>query len=292
MGTSAPWELKPLMSNPAAYLVFTDLDGTLLNHDDYGYDAALPMLTWLKNHQIPVIAVTSKTRVEVEDLLKTLAFHEPFVVENGSGVFIPCTDERFDQSEITHISQQVWEHHHRLCLGCTYDQARTGLRTLSKTLNKPLKGFGDMGVAELAALTGLGSQAVRQAQAREFTEPFVNPGLDPIHLEQHVAEIGFQVLVGDRFCHLIGLGAGKGKAVQLLVQCYQAKHPQIPIITVGLGNSPNDLAMLEVVDIPIVIPGAKGPHPGLAHQGWQIAPAPGSRGWAMALSQVRDHHWS
>lgn len=277
------------MVNQTSYLVFTDLDGTLLNHDDYRYDAALPMLAWLQEHQIPVIAVTSKTRVEVEDLLQALSWDDPFVVENGSGVFIPLTDERFDPAQ-TDVPQQVWQQHQRLCLGCTYDHARTGLQALAQQLNQPLKGFGDMSGEELIALTGLSSEAALKAQAREFTEPFVNPGLTPTELEQQVAGIGFQVLVGDRFCHLIGVGAGKGKAVKLLVQCYQA--PQLPIKTVGLGNSPNDLAMLAVVDIPIVIPGAKGPHPELAHQGWQIAPAPGAQGWAMAMSHVRDQHWS
>lgn len=277
------------MTNRGSYLVFTDLDGTLLNHDDYRYDAALPMLAWLQEHQIPVIAVTSKTRVEVEGLLQALSLEEPFVVENGSGVFIPLTDERFEPTT-TDIPQQAGQGHRCLYLGCTYEQARIGLQTLAQRLNQPLQGFGDMSVAELIALTGLSSEEALKAQTREFTEPFVNLGLAPTELEQHVAEIGFQVLVGDRFCHLIGLGAGKGKAVQLLVQCYQA--PQTPIKTVGLGNSPNDLAMLKAVDIPIVIPGAKGPHPGLAHQGWQIAPAPGSQGWAMAMSQIRDQYWS
>lgn len=275
------------MTNQGSYLVFTDLDGTLLNHDDYRYDAALPMLAWLQEHQIPVIAVTSKTRVEVEGLLQALSFEEPFVVENGSGVFIPLTDERFDPTT-KDIPLQAGQEHQCLYLGCTYKQARIGLQTLAQRLNQPLQGFGDMSVAELIALTGLSSEEALKARAREFTEPFVNPGLAPTELEQYVAEIGFQVLVGDRFCHLIGLGAGKGKAVQLLVQCYQA--PQTPIKTVGLGNSPNDLAMLKAVDIPIVIPGAKGPHPDLAHQGWQIAPAPGSQGWAMAMSQIRDQY--
>ncbi|MDA0672462.1 MAG: haloacid dehalogenase, partial [Cyanobacteria bacterium] len=52
-----------------ALLFFTDLDGTLLNGEDYGYEAALPVLETLKARQIPVIPVTSKTRAEVETLI-------------------------------------------------------------------------------------------------------------------------------------------------------------------------------------------------------------------------------
>lgn len=119
------------MTPQTAYLVFTDLDGTLLNHDDYGYDPVLPMLSWLQDHYIPVIAVTSKTRLEVEDLLTALSLHEPFVVENSSGLFIPLADQRFDCSAASDVFQQVWQDYYRLCLGCTYDQARKGLQALT-----------------------------------------------------------------------------------------------------------------------------------------------------------------
>jgi len=43
-------------------LIFTDLDGTLLNAESYSYQAALPTLARLQQAGIPVIPVTSKTR--------------------------------------------------------------------------------------------------------------------------------------------------------------------------------------------------------------------------------------
>jgi mannosyl-3-phosphoglycerate phosphatase len=105
-------------------------------------------------------------------------------------------------------------------------------------------------------------------------------------IETSVQQLGFQVVIGDRFSHLIGGGAGKGKAVQWLVQQYQRCHPDTTIQTIGLGNSPNDLAMLESVDIPIVIPGKNGPHPRLAHLGWRVATAPGSQGWGNEVKSM------
>ncbi len=42
-------------------LVFTDLDGTLLNHDDYSWEAARPALEELQRQSIPLILVSSKT---------------------------------------------------------------------------------------------------------------------------------------------------------------------------------------------------------------------------------------
>ena len=40
-------------------MVFTDLDGTLLDHDTYAFDAARPALAALTARAIPVVPVTS-----------------------------------------------------------------------------------------------------------------------------------------------------------------------------------------------------------------------------------------
>ena len=70
-------------------LVFTDLDGSLLDHDTYSYTAALPMLERLSDGGIPVIFVSSKTRSEIVELRGELGNNNPFIVENGAAVFIP-----------------------------------------------------------------------------------------------------------------------------------------------------------------------------------------------------------
>ena len=49
-------------------LVFTDLDGTLLDHNDYGYGPALPALTELKARDIPLVLASSKTAAEIAPL--------------------------------------------------------------------------------------------------------------------------------------------------------------------------------------------------------------------------------
>lgn len=263
-------------------LIFTDLDGTLLNQDDYDYQAALPQLERLKQAQIPVIPVTSKTRAEVEHLRQAVGLTEPFIVENGSGVFIPQAEARFDIAET-----MDWGIYRLLQLGCTYAEARAALGRIAQALELKLIGFGDMAVADVVERTGLSAADAEQAKMRDFTEPFVTPKQRSAEqIEQAVKAAGFQVVVGDRFSHLIGPGAGKGKAVQQLVDAYQRSQPDVPIKTIGLGNSPNDLAMLEVVDIPVVIPGLKGAHPQLANRGWYIADAPGCQGWASAIAHL------
>ncbi|MGB3519525.1 MAG: HAD hydrolase family protein [Elainellaceae cyanobacterium] len=285
------------MATSPAVLIFTDLDGTLLNADDYRYDAALPVLQALHQQQIPVIPVTSKTRREVAALRQQIAPQDPFIVENGSAIFLTRGDRRFDLAAVhgsitdstdTDSTDTDSTETLQMCrLGCTYDEARRALVELSRLLNIPLQGFGDLSAAALQDLTGLPLSAIPLAQARDFTEPFVMPKtIHPDQLDAAVQQLGMGVVVGDRFSHLIGSHAGKGRAVRLLIAAYQSVIPEQSIYTIGLGNSPNDLEMLEAVDLPVVIPGSAGAHPALSDRGWQIAPESGSRGWAIAVQQA------
>ena len=70
-------------------LVFTDLDGSLLDHHSYSFDAARSTLERLDELGIPVIPVTSKTRAEIKQIRDALGNKHPFVAENGAAVFIP-----------------------------------------------------------------------------------------------------------------------------------------------------------------------------------------------------------
>lgn len=266
-------------------IIFTDLDGTLLNQDDYRYDAALPTLSKLKKQGIPVIPVTSKTRAEVEVLRHEIGLNAPFIVENGSGIFIPKNDPNFNLKDTI-----IYEQYHLKQLGCTYEETRQELANISRTLGEKLQGFGDFSNQDIVDLTGLSLQEAKLAKTRDFTEPFVIPkNLDPKKISTLIEtnNNGFSVVIGDRFSHLISINSGKGKAVNWLMENYQFKDEKI--ITVGLGNSPNDLPMLENVDIPIIIPSKKGIHSGLQGKSWKIASSPGCKGWTQSIEEILNN---
>ena len=54
------------------YILFTDLDGSLLDNDTYSFDEARPALEALRLENIPVILVSGKTRAEIEPLRERL----------------------------------------------------------------------------------------------------------------------------------------------------------------------------------------------------------------------------
>ena len=78
------------MSNTVPnFVIFTDLDGTLLDHYTYGYDAAADLLEALYSAKIPVIPVSSKTRAELTALCAELDLGHGFVAENGALACVP-----------------------------------------------------------------------------------------------------------------------------------------------------------------------------------------------------------
>ena len=70
-------------------IVFTDLDGTLLDQETYSWEAARPGLEALRSQNVPLILSSSKTREELAPIRRDLESPHPFIVENGGAVYIP-----------------------------------------------------------------------------------------------------------------------------------------------------------------------------------------------------------
>ena len=83
-----PEQLNLRMS-PPFFLVFSDLDGTLLDHNTYGWKEAVPALELCRTRGVPVILASSKTRAEMDVLRRRLSLSAPFISENGGGIFFP-----------------------------------------------------------------------------------------------------------------------------------------------------------------------------------------------------------
>ena len=114
-------------------VVFSDLDGTLLDHENYSYTQAQPALDALASRGIPLILATSKTAAEVAVLHQALNLGDwPAIVENGAGIYRPGASDVGDAS---------------------YASLRAALDSLPADLRAPYKGFGDMTDAEVGNLT-------------------------------------------------------------------------------------------------------------------------------------------
>ncbi len=263
------------------YVVFTDLDGSLLDSETYSFELARPALEALRSEQIPIILVSGKTRAEVEPLRHCLDHHDPFIVENGAAIYIPF--DLFDfpvERSRRRASYQVIE------LGTPYALLRDVLKQIEDAVGTPLQGFGDLSLEDIMAATGLQREDAGRAKLREFDEPFLLSG-PPELIEEVCRQIiarGLYWTRGGRFFHLTGRN-DKGRAAEMLLRCYQRQAAHLPetIETVGIGDSLNDLPLLMNVDHPVLVQKPDGsydpdidlPHliraPGVGPVGWNHA---------------------
>jgi len=262
------------------WVVFTDLDGTLLDEQTYSWSAARSGLELLAGRSIPLVLVTSKTLAEVEPLRREMRLDAPFIVENGGAVFVPPDSEWPEAADLPDMAG----YRCRL-FGRTYAETRRFV--VSQGARLGARGFGDMTTDEISARTALPPDAAGRAAERLFTEPCEVEPDRLAELNALARRAGFKILEGGRFCHIVAAEQDKGAAVQWLIAAYQRRWPGRQIRTVGIGDSPNDLDFLSVVDAPVLVRRPDGTHlkaEGLPHV--LLAAGVGPAGWNLAIHKL------
>ncbi len=231
-------------------LILTDLDGTLLDATTYSYEAATDALSAIQTLGASLVLVSSKTRSEMEPLRRRLSNHHPFIVENGGALCIPKGYFPFPLEQAAPGGDyEVVE------IGTPYVRLRTALKEIGRDLGYRLRGFGDLSLEEVSALTGLSPAETLLATQREYDEPVVvENGMVWSRLSAAAATRGLRWTRGGRFYHLMGEN-GKGVASRRLIAWYERRAQQEgrALITVGIGDSLNDLPMLETVNYPVLV---------------------------------------
>jgi mannosyl-3-phosphoglycerate phosphatase len=266
---------------PHRLVVITDLDGTLLDGKTYGYDASLPAIRRLKALEIPLVLCSSKTYGEVVLLWRELGLAGPFIVEDGGAIYVPAGYFPFPLPGFK--SRASFK---SLALGTDVRALRKILAETANGCRATVRSFGTMSAEEISALTGLTRDQARLALEREYDEPFLIEGGDGERLLRTLIGKGFTVSRGNRFFHLTGKH-DKGKAVKIVLDLYRRENPQI--FSVGLGNSANDLPLLNQVDRPVLVRDPAG--------GWdrevmekipliELSQGIGPKGWAEAIEKI------
>lgn len=232
-------------------LIFSDLDGSLLDATTYSHEDATDALAAIQQRGATLILVSSKTRAEMEPLRRGLGNRHSFIVENGGAVYVPNGTFPFPlEQAIPRGAYKI------LQLGTPYAHLRTALNEIRQELGDGLRGFGDLTLEEVMQLTGMSAADTRLAMQREYDEPFVidGEGIAWQDLRAATDRRGLRCTRGGRFYHLMGAN-DKGIASRRLIEWYGrlVRNEGQTLVTVGLGDSLNDLPMLEVVDYPILV---------------------------------------
>ncbi|MDE3164821.1 MAG: HAD hydrolase family protein [Acidobacteriota bacterium] len=228
------------------HLVFTDLDGTLLDHATYSWDAARPALEHLRRSGIPWVIVTSKTRAEVEYWRHETGNAHPFIVENGGAAYIPAGYFPFPiEGAARRGPYDVLE------WGAPYPVLVEALGLAARTAGCAIRGFHGMTTSEVAESCGMPHGQAILAQQREYDEPFLL--LDPERedaLTGAVEARGLRLTRGGRFHHILG-GSDKARAVAAVAALFARRYRRLR--TIGLGDGPNDATVLREVSHAVLI---------------------------------------
>ncbi|MHA6265145.1 HAD-IIB family hydrolase [Arenibacterium sp. CAU 1754] len=248
------------MTKIPGILVFSDLDGTLLGHDDYSWRPAAAALARLRDIGAGVILATSKTAAEVAPIRQAIGFADwPAIVENGAGLLEAGQTSDLGPAQYNEI------------------------RDLLRSLPVGFRGFGDMTAQEVADVTGLSLDAARNAKARQFTEPGLWTGPEPElnGFLDAARRAGLHARRGGRFLTL-SFGGTKADQMDALIKRFR------PGMTIALGDAPNDVEMLEKADFAVIV--ANSSARALPHLPGEVAGRilrtrlEGPRGWADAMT--------
>ncbi|MCA9229764.1 MAG: HAD-IIB family hydrolase [Planctomycetales bacterium] len=253
-------------------LVFTDLDGCLLNKGDYKYDAALPTIDRLRTLEIPLVLCSSKTQAEMRPLASELNLPWPLVCENGGLIVWD------DQQPVTVLGRP------RSSILEVLQTARQAYR---------FRSFTDLGEAGLRQVANLPHEKAAPALSRECTEPILWEDAEAklVDFRRFLDEAGLSLTQGGRFWHVAG-NVNKGDGMARVVERFSqhAKYGN-SCLTVAIGDSPIDLPMLKLADIPVIVPQPDGATMISVDDPQCLqADLPGAAGWAQTVNRILDNY--
>ena len=218
-------------------LVFSDLDGTILDQDNYSTEKSSEGISLLKENDIPLILTSAKTRAEMGDISAEMNLNSPFIFENGAGIDLGRTGFCGDC----------------IMLSPPFEDFRMVFSSLLHN-GYELKAVTDMSIKEMIDMTGLSEKKARLALMRTGSFPFVVKNekifdIDRTGALNHILSgSGFKIVTGTRFYHLVPVSVDKSAALKRVSEFYKNRVPGEPVYIFAIGDAANDIEMLKAAD--------------------------------------------
>jgi mannosyl-3-phosphoglycerate phosphatase len=243
--------------------VFTDIDGTLvdINTAEYGKETD-KLIRLIKERDIPLILASAKTRLEQNKIREDLGISDPFIVENGGAIVIPkgyfpdyaLRDIKYPLRETQETKNEARDVNHEIVveLGKPADYIRAKLSDIRKKYSINFRGVADISVEKLSNLALISRDQAKRMAQRNYGETILQIQSEDIaRFIKYVQEDGMKVIHGGRFFD-VTVGTDKGIAVGILKKLFKDKfHNNVTFF--GIGDSTNDIPMLNLMDIPILV---------------------------------------
>lgn len=258
------------MKDNPAIIIISDLDGSLLDHNNYQFGAATPALKCIEDNHIPLILNSSKTAAEIKIIRTALKNNYPFVVENGAGIYLPTNTQEYEIIKF----------------GIDRKKILIELNQIKEKLKLSYIGFNDMSVEELMAHTSLNKEQAELAKQRDFTEPLLwqDDNSKWLLFSQELDKAGLSFAKGGRFIS-VSASIDKGQSLDWLRNYYKKELNLNPIM-IALGDSENDKEMLEKSDYPVLIKSPAHDFPELNADNIFYTTEYGPAGWNEGITKL------
>ena len=265
------------MYSSSSILIFTDLDGTLLDRDTFKFDGIKTFLNVLKNENIIIIPNSSKTEDEIIEFNNEANFKFPFISENGSIIHnLNFLSEEFPDKII--LSKNIHE------IQIIFD------KNINQDLKSKCKVISGLSISEQSQIFGLPENKLKQVFKRSCTIPlkFEGNNEEKLRLKNLLLEIGLDFKDGGRVLNL-GDRINKADAMKKIIQMVKKKFKTKPK-TIAVGDSYNDLEMLKNSEIPCLVKNDKFVNKDLKIINLIKSKQPAPDGWAevvkLALEKI------
>ena len=225
-------------------IVITDLDGSLLNHSSFSFKQIQFDILNLLDSGIQIIPASSKTKLEMEMFCSDLGRDLPFIYENGAGfknlksIISNISSVSNFLSESAIGIEKIWE------IWC--EQIPKDLKTQCMFAH-------EMNVRQQIDLFGLTDQKLENALKREYSLCFKFLG-NRIELQRLKYLLNEHHLIAHQGGRLMNISGKHDKADYCkFIRSEQSIKGFEPLL-VGVGDSENDIKMLQECDIACVIP--------------------------------------
>lgn len=262
--------------------IFTDLDGTLIDFDNYSSELARPYVQQLIRLGYLVVFCSSKTFEEQRVLQQELGINMPCIVENGSAIVAPLGFWDESLIEVRHVDG--WQ---RIELGKPAGEIRLRLSRVESKFGESLRGFSSLMTEDVASITGLDIVSARRAQEREYSETLSAKLSEDVweSLNSAFDFEGLKCLPGGRFHTVIDSSADKGAAIRKFAELWKIQSSDT-LVSFGLGDSENDQELLENVDWPHLVKRPNGSWASLSGRRIERVNGVGPKGWVKVAQQL------
>jgi D-glycerate 3-kinase len=183
-----------------------------------------------------IIPITSKTYLEVIDLLKQIKYKLPFSVENGAAYYIPIKNSNnFLYNKIVN-PYAIKNNSIKKILN----------KSIFKIYMQKVKLIKNLSIVEQKNITKLDSKQLENFNSREYSIPVLISGDKNFkkNFEETLFKYNLKIVFGGKLNNISGLHS-KLNSLHFFSYKYKQKLKNTKIIIISLGDNQNDIEILN-----------------------------------------------